>query len=232
LQNHFKFCAKFNPKVWFFSFFNKNEKEQKLKSEIEKTISILLLNNIVAVSMDNIGSAIVHDFLLKPFFFTILFIKPRNLLAHLPLSSSLLTFFANVNTNSVLLAIFPFTHVLASIRPQETALTFTFVIHEATFISLAIFPSQNALAIHFVLLPVTCICFAIRPVVIAKTTYFILAKFTFIIAAICKSQTAFTFFFAFNVVSLITCTIGPAFNTIAMLFVIDPLAFVVSTICM
>lgn len=70
------------------------------------------------------------NFIVKPFYF--LTVLPKTLLA--------LSFYANIGTNAVLLSSLPLSYVLATVRPAEGALPFSFVVYELTLILLFILP--------------------------------------------------------------------------------------------
>jgi hypothetical protein len=59
--------------------------------------------------------------------------------------------FADINTYSVLLAGFPVPDVLLTVCPNETILSFAFIIYKVALILLAVSPSQNALPVHLIL---------------------------------------------------------------------------------
>jgi hypothetical protein len=68
-------------------------------------------------------------------------IKPSYFATIDPFTLFLDTVFADVKSNTVLLASFPCADVFSSICPDKCALTFTFIVQKLTFVHLSVSPS-------------------------------------------------------------------------------------------
>jgi hypothetical protein len=67
----------------------------------------------------------------------------------------------------VLFSVEPGPHILASILPDEGALSLSLVIDKLAIVLLAVMPLEEALPMHLVLLPVALVALTIWPVVTA-----------------------------------------------------------------
>ena len=103
----------------------------------------------------------------------------------------------------------PFSDVLTTVRPDESSVTLTLIVHEIALVHLAVFPFEFAFAVHFVLAPVSCVGLAVWPVVVAEAADFVVLELAFVVAAVSKGQSALTLLLAVFVLALVSCTIRP-----------------------
>ena len=106
-------------------------------------------------------------------------LDPLDSFAHFPNTLALFAFF-DVNSFAMLLALAPFSDVLASIWPLKSAMSVLLVILIATYISPSVAPRKGAFAFHLIVYPLAIVDSSVGPSILAFSVDVVLEEVSII----------------------------------------------------
>jgi hypothetical protein len=130
----------------------------------------------------------------------------------------------------VLLAVFPLTVVLATIRPSENTMTLLLIVEVVSLVTTSIMPCEYTCPVHLVIVPLSGILAAIRPSVDAPSLNIVIEEGTFVGWTISPEELALAVLLAFLIIAFVAGTIRPDLLTLAMLLIFEPPTLITGTI--